>query len=79
MKNHLFQAALGAIALLAAIMSSSLAASNLNSSKSNVYKPISTAAEEAECAKAGGTVVKDGDKKVCAMPQATNLNSSRSN
>lgn len=56
------------------------AATNLNSSRSNVYKPIKDAADEAACVKAGGAVVVQGDKKVCVLAApATNLNSSKSN
>ena len=79
MKYHLLQVAFRATILVMAAISSSQAASNLNSSKSNVYKPISTAADEAACINAGGAVERQNDKKVCAMSAATNLNSSRSN
>jgi len=44
------------------------AASNLNSSKSNIYRPITSAAGEVACARAGGTVVLQNRTKVCSIP-----------
>lgn len=44
------------------------AATNLNSSKSNIYKPIANADDEAACVKAGGKVETKDGKKVCALP-----------
>lgn len=44
------------------------AATNLNSSKSNIYKPIATTDDEAACVKAGGKVEAKDGKKVCALP-----------
>ena len=78
MKNHLCRIVVCAMVVSTAAISPSNAASNLNSSKSNIYKAISTAADEAACLKAGGTVIMQNEKKVCSIP-ATNLNSSRSN
>ena len=56
------------------------AATNLNSSRSNNYRLIASAADEVACISAGGTVVLQNRKKVCSMPApAINLNSSKSN
>lgn len=56
------------------------AASNLNSSRSNIYRPISNDADASACVKAGGIVVVKDGKRVCNMPApAVNLNSSKSN
>ena len=44
------------------------AATNLNSSRSNIYRPITSAAGEAACVKAGGTVVLQARTKVCSIP-----------
>lgn len=78
MKIHLVPIAASAMAVFVATVSSGQAASNLNSSKSNLHKPIATAAEEAACIKAGGAVLMRDGKKVCATA-AVNLNSSKSN
>ena len=43
----------------------SLAATNLNSSRSNV--PITSSYNEESCKADGGKVEKDGDKKTCAL------------
>ena len=78
MNHHLhYVIAVATVGLLSAV-SSSQAASNLNSSKSNAVKVVATAADEAACLKAGGAVAMQGGKKVCVTP-ATNPNSSRSN
>jgi len=74
-------AVIAAVAGLAGMGAISVeATSNLNSSRSNVYRPIASAADEVACVKAGGTVVLQNQKKVCSMPApAINLNSSKSN
>lgn len=82
MRAPLFSAVLGgAVALAVTITTFPVeAATNLNSSRSNIYRPIKDAADEAACVKAGGTVVWQNEKKVCVMAApATNLNSSKSN
>jgi hypothetical protein len=82
MKAPSFSALLGAAAVLAVTIAALPieAATNLNSSRSNIYKPIQNAADEAACVKAGGTVVMQSGKKVCVVAApATNLNSSKSN
>lgn len=63
--------ALAGLAGMAAF--SAQAAVNLNSSKSNIYRPITSAAGEVACVRAGGTVVLQNRKKVCSIPPlATN-------
>lgn len=44
------------------------AASNLNSSKSNIYRPISTDADKVACQTVGGNVVVREAKQVCVNP-----------
>jgi hypothetical protein len=44
------------------------AASNLNSSKSNVYKPVTTNADKAACASVGAAIVMRGSQQVCVNP-----------
>lgn len=77
MKNHRVPIAAAALAAFAATVSSGQAGSNLNSSKSNAFKVVETAAEEAACVKAGGTVVTRDGKKVCAMPGSNSRSSRR--
>ena len=83
MRARLIMAALGSAAVLAVATAPAItveAATNLNSSRSNIYKPIQNAADETACVKAGGTVVMQSGKKVCVVAApATNLNSSKSN
>ena len=74
------------VAILAAAVfaSSATAATNLNSSRSNIYKIDSSDANaEKKCTDGGGKVSTDKDgNKICTTPQpayATNLNSSKSN
>lgn len=73
-------------ALFLATMAAGFAASNLNSSRSNIYKLAPNDPDpEKTCVDAGGAVFTDqAGQKVCIQPapvpaQATNLNSSRSN
>lgn len=66
-----FLAALAGAATSVAVATISFpahAATNLNSSRSNIYKTISSAADEAACLKVAGTVVVQGGKKLCLMP-----------
>lgn len=82
MRGPLFIIMFGGAAILAVtiIAFPAEAATNLNSSRSNIYRPIKDAADEAACVKAGGTVIWQNEKKVCVMAApATNLNSSKSN
>jgi hypothetical protein len=51
-----------------AVATSALAATNLNSSKSNVYKMISSVYTEAACLEAGGKIETKDGKKVCSLP-----------
>lgn len=61
-----------ALSLAAALVSGPVqAATNLNSSRSNIYKLISNTDDEAACVKAGGKVETKDGKKVCALPAAT--------
>lgn len=61
-----------ALCLAAALASGpAQAATNLNSSRSNIYKPISNPDDETACIKAGGKVETKDGKKVCALPAAT--------
>ena len=57
------------------------AATNLNSSRSNVYRPIADDLEADACVKAGGAVVVKDRKRLCEISAAAavNLNSSKSN
>jgi hypothetical protein len=73
--------AAGTVAVLTAIAVAPVeAGSNLNSTKSNAFKPISSQEDEAECLRVGGAVVLQGKRKVCSMPaQGSNLNSTKSN
>ena len=82
MRVQSFMAALvfAVIGLAGMAVISVQATSNLNSSRSNIYRPITNAADDVACIKAGGTVVLQNGKKVCSLPApATNLNSSKSN
>ncbi|MGQ0742074.1 MAG: hypothetical protein ACT4OG_07245 [Alphaproteobacteria bacterium] len=55
----------------AALASPVSAATNLNSSRSNIYKIDGKALTEADCAKKGGTVGTDQEgNKICTMPEA---------
>ena len=73
MRSQLCSAALcRAILSMAVITSASTGqtASNLNSSKSNVYRTVATDAERAACVNAGGVVVILNGKRVCQTNQA---------
>ena len=62
--------AVAAMGMAAAMTSSSVeAASNLNSSRSNIYK-ITNADDEAACKTAGGKVETKDGQKVCSVPFA---------
>ena len=77
MRVQFFTAALviAAAGLAGMAALSAQAASNLNSSKSNIYRPITSAAGEVACARAGGTVVLQNRTKVCSIsPVATDTN-----
>lgn len=68
MDHQLFSAALRSAALgltIVAFSMSAHAATNLNSSKSNLYRPISTDAERATCTQSGGKVVMRDGKPFC--------------
>jgi hypothetical protein len=73
MRSQLCSAALcRAILSLAVIASASTgqAASSFNSSKSNVYRTVSTDAEKAACVNAAGVVVILNGKQVCQTAEA---------
>ena len=73
MLRELCSAALRRAVLGLAIAASAFpveAASNLNSSKSNIYRPIATDADRAACTQAGGKVVVQNGKQVCEIAQA---------
>jgi hypothetical protein len=52
----------------------SAAATNLNSSRSNIYTAIATAADEQACLNAGGVVVVLDGKRQCQQPGGTGGN-----
>jgi hypothetical protein len=56
-----------ATAGLGLLAASAEGATNLNSSKSNIYRPITSAAGETACVKAGGTVVIVNRIKSCMI------------
>ena len=49
----------------------SVAATNLNSSRSNIYTAIATAADEQACVDAGGVAVTLDGKRQCQQPVGT--------
>lgn len=53
---------------LLALFGAAEAASNLNSSKSNIYKPIATEADKNTCLNAGGVVVILDGSLMCQVP-----------
>ena len=83
MHARLFSSALCSAAIGLAVAMATFpvqAASNLNSSRSNIYRLISNDADASACLKAGGIVVVKDGKRVCEIKApAVNLNSSKSN
>lgn len=82
MSKHLLSATLGVTGMVLAMAASPVeAATNLNSSRSNIYRAVTGAWNDAACLKAGGTLGEQGGVRVCFLPAAaaTNLNSSKSN
>ena len=83
MTTHRLSATLGKTAAIVLAMTafSVEAATNLNSSRSNIYREVAGAWDDAACLKAGGTLGEQDGVKLCFLPAAaaTNLNSSKSN
>lgn len=82
MNRHLLSATLGVTGMVLAMAAGPVeAATNLNSSKSNIYRAVAGAWDDGACLKAGGTIGEQGGIELCFLPvaAATNLNSSKSN
>ena len=83
MTTHQLSATLGKTAAIVLAMTafSVEAATNLNSSRSNIYRAVTGAWDDAACLKAGGSLGDQAGLKLCFLPAAaaTNLNSSKSN
>jgi hypothetical protein len=83
MRTHLLSATLGKTAAIVLAMTafSVEAATNLNSSRSGIYRAVTGAWDDAACLEAGGTLGEQDGLKLCFLPAAAaiNLNSSKSN
>ena len=56
------------LAVVGLAIAAAQAASSFNSSKSNVYRPAATPADQAACRSVGATIVQQGGAQVCVNP-----------